>query len=299
MDLKHLRYFLAVAEELHFTRAAARLNMSQPPLSQMITRLEEEVGFKLFERTKRRVILTNAGKVLLEEGRVILARAEFAVQHAERASRGDVGYLKVAFIPWAEFTTVFSDVFRIFGERHPDVIIEFHSMPGTASLLELSEGRVDIAFIATPPDLPRGMNYKRVMVDPLVVALPTRHRLTAHDVVPLKLLEGEPQIVVARDRIGGFYQLIESTCREAGFALQARHVIDHPQTTLALVAAGVGVSLVPASYGNVKRPDVVYRPIEPSSARVSMVAAWKPDEHSSVVHAFLKVLAENIAEDAR
>jgi DNA-binding transcriptional LysR family regulator len=289
MDLKHLRYFLAVAEELHFTRAAARLNMSQPPLSQMINRLEEELGFKLLERTKRKVLLTDAGKVLLVESRAILARAEFAVQHAERAARGDVGHLKVAFIPWAEFTTAFSDVFRAFGERHPDVTVEFHSMLGSTALAELGEGRVDVAFLATPPDPPRGMNHKLVLSDSLVVALPARHPLARKRVVPMKLLAGEPQIVVAPDRIGSLYQLIDSLCRKAGFELRARHVIDHPQTTLALVAAEAGVSLVPGSYENVKRPGIILRPIRPT-ARVNMIAAWKPDEKSSVVRAFLSVL---------
>jgi DNA-binding transcriptional LysR family regulator len=291
MDLKHLRYFVAVAEELHFTRAAHRLNMSQPPLSQMIHRFEAELGFKLFERTKRKVLLTDAGKVLLAESRAIIARADSAVQHAERASRGDVGHLKVAFIPWAEFTTTFSEVFRKFGERHPDVTVDFHSMPSSAALAELSESRIDVAFLATPPDPPRGMNHKLVLSDSLVVALPERHPLTKRRIVPIKLLANLPQIVVAKDRIGSLYQLLDTICRNAGFELRARHVIDHPQTTLALVAAEVGVSLVPGSYENVKRPGIVFRPIRPS-ARVTMIAAWRPDDKSSVLRAFLDVLEE-------
>src|SRR5262245_55655845 len=128
MDLKHLRYFVAVAEELHFTRAAARLHISQPPLSRIIHRLEDSLGFKLLERTKRKVVLTEAGHILLEEGRAILARTELAVRRAKRAASGDVGHLNVAFVPWADFTRAFSEIFRIHGEQYPDVTVDFHSM---------------------------------------------------------------------------------------------------------------------------------------------------------------------------
>lgn len=290
MYLKHLSYFVAVAEELHFTRAAARLNISQPPLSQMINRLEEQLGFKLLERTKRKVLLTDAGRVLLQESKAILARTELAIQHAERAARGDVGHLKVAFTPWAEFTGMFSDVFREFGNRHPDVTVDFHSMPGPGATVELLEGRVDVAFLATPPDPPRGLSHKLVLSDHLVLALPENHFLTKRRVVPVKALEDLPQIVVARDRIGSFYQVVEQLCQQAGFALHARHVIDHPQTTMALVAAGAGVSLVPASYSNVKRPGIVYRPIKPS-ARVNLIVAWRPDDRSSVVREFIATVS--------
>ena len=289
MDLKHLRYFVAVAEELHFTRAAAKLHMSQPPLSQMIHRLEDDIGFRLLERTKRKVVLTDAGKVLLEEGRQILARAELAVQHAERASRGDVGHLKVAFIPWAEFTTVFSSSFRRFGERHPDVRVEFNSMLAPAAAAAVAEGRVDVAFLTLPPTPPRNLSYELVLADSIVVALPERHPLATRRTVPIKLLANESQIVVARDRIAAYYQLIELICQQAGFLLNARHVVDHPQTTMALVAAEAGISLVPASYENVRRPGVIYRPIRPSVS-VKMIAAWKTDDKSSVVRAFLDAL---------
>jgi DNA-binding transcriptional LysR family regulator len=289
MDLKHLRYFVAVAEELHFTRAAAKLHMSQPPLSQMIHRLEDDIGFRLLERTKRKVMLTDAGKVLLEEGRQILARAELAVQHAERASRGDVGHLKVAIIPWAEFTTVFSNTFRQFGEMHPDVRVEFSSMPAPAAAAALAEGRVDVAFLTLPPTPPRSLSYELVLADSIVVALPERHPLGKRRIVPIKMLAKEPQIVVARDRIAAYYQLVELICQQAGFLLIARHVVDHPQTTMALVAAEAGISLVPASYEHVKRPGVLYRPIRPS-VNVKMIAAWRTDDKSSVVRAFLQVL---------
>ncbi|MEZ2126633.1 MULTISPECIES: LysR substrate-binding domain-containing protein [unclassified Sinorhizobium] len=291
MDLKHLRYFIAVAEELHFARAAARLNMSQPPLSQMINRLEDSLGFKLFERTKRKVVLTEAGKVLLQHSRSIIARADFAVQNAERTARGDVGHLRVAFIPWADFTPLFSDVFRRFGERHPEVVVDFHSMPALAAVTALEEHRIDIAFLSTPPEPPEGLSTQSVLSDSIVLALPEKHPMAERDAISLRLLASEPQIVVAADRIGSYYQMIEAACNQAGFNLQAKHIIDHPQTTLALVSAGVGVSLVPASYENVRRPGIIYRPLE-TSITVRLVAAWNPEDNSRVVAAFLGILRD-------
>ncbi|MEZ2126631.1 MULTISPECIES: LysR substrate-binding domain-containing protein [unclassified Sinorhizobium] len=296
MELKHLRYFIAVAEELHFTKAANRLNMSQPPLSQIINRLEENLGFKLFERTKRRVTLTDAGKILLQESRAILARADFAVENAARAARGDVGHLKVAFIPWADFTSKFSDLFRKFGEEHPDVTVDFHSTPVAAASAALIEGRVDVAILSTPPNPPPSLNGQLLLSDQIVVALPEHHSLARRKLIPLKLLEHEPQIVVAPDRIGSFYEVVYTLCQRAGFTLKPRHVIDHPQTTLALVSAGVGVSLVPSSYQNIHRPGIIYRPIEPT-LNVSLIAAWKREESSPVVKAFLDVLHHFPAEE--
>jgi DNA-binding transcriptional LysR family regulator len=293
MDLKHLRYFVAVAEELHFTRAAARLHMSQPPLSQVINRLEDDLGFKLLERTKRKVTLTEAGNILLQEGRAILARTELALQRAKRAVHGDIGHLKVAFVPWADFTTVFSDMFRIYGQKYPDVMVDFHSMSAPSAVAALNEGRIDVAFLAvsTLTEPPRGFNHEVVLTDSIKVALPERHPLANRRLVPLKELAIEPQIVVAHDRHLSFHQLADLLFRRAGLSMQARHIIDHPQTTLALVAAGAGVSLVPASYENVPRPGVVYKPIKPT-VKVRLIAAWKPDDRTAVLRAFLDTLRQ-------
>lgn len=291
MDLKYLRYFVAVAEELHFTRAAAKLHMSQPPLSQIINRLEASLGFKLFERTKRKVTLTKAGEILLREGQAILARATSAVDYAERASRGESGHLKVAFIPWADFTAIFSDIVRTFGEKRPNVVVDFHSMLAPAAIAALGDGRIDIAFLSvpSPPKRMGSLASELVLTESMVVALPEKHPLARKQVVTLKSLAAEPQIVVAHDRIG--QRLVELLWERAGFAVQARHTIDHPQTTLALVAAGVGVSLVPASYENARKLGVVYRPIRPS-LNVHLIAAWRSDDKSAVLGAFLDVLRD-------
>jgi DNA-binding transcriptional LysR family regulator len=293
IDLKHLRYFVAVAEELHFTRAAARLRISQPPLSQIIHRLESSLGCKLFERTKRNVTLTEAGSILLQESRAILSRAKFAVHQARRAARGDIGQLKVAFVPWADFTAAFSEVFRAYGEKFSGVMVDFHSMSAPTALVALDEGRIDVAFVAisslTGP--PRGFSHEVVLADSIKVALPEKHRLAHRKLVPLKELAAEPQIVVSHDRHGSFYQLADVLFQRAGLSIQVRHIIDHPQMTLALVAAGAGVSLVPASYENVSRPGVVYRPIKPT-VKVRLIAAWKSDDRMAALRTFLDTMRQ-------
>jgi DNA-binding transcriptional LysR family regulator len=136
-------------------------------LSQIINRLETALGFKLLDRTKRKVILTEAGKILLQESRAILARTEQAVRQAERASRGDVGQLKVAFVPWADYTTAFFDIFRTYGDRCPEVTIDFHSMSAPAALAALNEGRIDVAFLAVSAitGVPRGFDHEVVLDD--------------------------------------------------------------------------------------------------------------------------------------
>jgi DNA-binding transcriptional LysR family regulator len=293
MDLKHLRYFVAVAEELHFTRAAARLHISQPPLSQIINRLEDALGFKLLERTKRKVILTEAGNILLQEGRAILARTELAILQAERASRGDVGQLKVAFVPWADYTTAFSDIFRTYGDRFPEVMIDFHSMSATAALAALDEGRIDVAFLAVSAitGVTRGFDHEVVLDDFIKVALPSGHSLAGQSVIPLKELATQPQIIVAQERHGSFFQLADLLFQRAGLTMQARHIIDHPQTTLTLVAAGAGISLVPASFEKVSRPGVVYRAIKPT-VNIRLIAAWKPGDRTATLRAFLDIMRQ-------
>jgi DNA-binding transcriptional LysR family regulator len=290
MELKHLRYFVAVAEELHFSRAAARLHIAQPPLSQMIRRLEQELGLKLFERTKRRVTLTAAGKVFLEEARGTLARADSAVYRVKRAARGEVGSLKVGFIPWADFTTIFSEIIRRFGERQPQVRLDFNSISTPEHMNALTEGRVDVGFFA-PPTPPANLAHQVVLSDSVVVVLPRRHPLARRRIIPLEALAHEPHILVARDRVSSYYDLLISLFRHAGFTLQVRHHTDHPQTTLALVAAGIGVSLVPASLENIRRPGVVYRPMQPST-EVRMIAAWRHDNDSPVLANFVEVMRE-------
>jgi DNA-binding transcriptional LysR family regulator len=289
MDLKRLRYFLIVAEELSFTRAAARLHISQPPLSQMIARMEQELGFKLFARTKRRVALTEGGKVLVNDSRVVLKYAEEAIVRARRAANGETGHLRVAFIPWADFTTIFSEIFRHLRDVAPDVTVDFYSMPSLAATQALEEGRIDIAFMTQPRQPLSGVELELVLVDELVAALPKGHELSSRKVIPLRRLSMEPHIVVAPDRIIPRDSPVRTLYGENGYELKARYMIDHPQTTLALVAAGVGISVVASSYQAVERPGVVFRKISPTG-HIRLIAAWKSANRTPAVKTFLRIL---------
>jgi DNA-binding transcriptional LysR family regulator len=234
--------------------------------------------------------LTEPGRILLGEARETVARADLAVQRTKRAERGEVGRLAVGFIPWTDFTVLFAKLIRRFGERQPEVRLDFHSLSTPAHTAALRDGRIDVGFFA-PAAPPADLAFASILTDSIVVVLPERHPLCRYSVVPLGALAEEPHIVVARERIASFYDLIISLCRRAGFTVQVRHETDHPQTTLALVAAGVGVSLVPSSFKAVRRPGVVYRPVRPS-AKVEMIAAWRQEDRSPTLAAFLRVMRQ-------
>jgi DNA-binding transcriptional LysR family regulator len=287
MELKHLRYFVVVAEELHFSRAAARLHMAQPPLSQMIRRLEQELGVRLFHRTRRHVSLTVAGEVFLDEARATLARADSAVQRLKRAARGEMGTLKIGLVPWADLVPQFSDIIRRFNSRESEVKLDFISISTPDHPDALTAGRIDIGFFA-PPAPPSDLVHEVVAVDSIVVALPTKHALCRRRVIPLEVLGDQGHVLVAPERAS----LISRLSRDK-FPLQIRHNIDHSQTTLTLVAVGIGISLVPKSTVTLRRPGVTYRPIKPS-AEVRLIAAWRDDNTSPVLARFVKVMQEVI-----
>jgi DNA-binding transcriptional LysR family regulator len=287
MELRHLRYFLAVAEELHFSRAAGRLHMAQPPLSQQIRQLERELGVVLFNRTKRHVELTAAGHAFLEEARRVLAQSERAVRAAQRAARGEIGQLTIGFVPSADLD-ILPRVLRAWNARFPHVEIELHSLLPIAQIEALREGRIHIGFVRLPVD-EGGLVVERIQREPLLAALPHRHRLARSPLVRLADLANDTLILFPRDIAPGYYDAFISACRRAGFTPRVLHP-GSMQTNLGLVSAGLGVSLLPASIRNLRRTGVVYRPLAPPVPQVEMAAAYSPEERSAVLPAFLQVL---------
>lgn len=290
MELRHLRYFVSVAEDLHFGRAARRLGMTQPPLSQQIRRLEDELRTPLLRRTKRRVELTDAGRIFLDEARAILLRAERAVGVAQRAGRGEIGQLSVGFIPWADFTSV-PGMIRTFGERYPDVELDMHSLTMPEQVSALRDGRIQVGIIRPPVDA-ADLVTQPLLSEPLVVVFPHRHRFAAYRRVPWQALATEPYIRFSPKRAPGYDAVIAHACAEAGITLNVKHEVDHPQTVLALVEARVGVSLVPASSGRVRRPGIAHRGLRPTGPALRTVIAWRRDNESSLVQAFRRVVRE-------
>jgi DNA-binding transcriptional LysR family regulator len=295
VELRHLRYFLAVAEELHFGRAAARVRIAQPPLSQQIRQLEGELGVVLFNRTRRRVELTPAGHAFLEEVRHVLAQTEHAVRTAQRASRGEIGQLAIGFVPSADLD-VLPRVLRVWNARFPHVELGLHSLLPAEGVEALREGRINVAFLRLPVD-DGGLVVETILREPLIAALPRSHAAARNARVRLADLSSDTFFVFSRDIAPGYYDLYVGACRRAGFTPRVVHP-GSMQTNLGLVSAGLGVSLLPASIRNLRRAGVVYRPLAPPVPHVEMAVGYRADERTAVLSAFLKVVHE-VARERR
>jgi DNA-binding transcriptional LysR family regulator len=245
MELRHLRYFVAVAEELHFGRAAKRLHMSQPPLSLQIRALEDELGTRLFERTNRRVVLTKAGSAFLEEAHAILESVAAASRRAAEVARGASGHLSIGFTGSAPFSTMPSLLTR-FCRAWPDVSLALEQMTTMAQLEALSAGSLDVGFAyPAPAELPpRGLVGRPADRQPLLVALSSGHRLAASRKVEIAALRNEPFILPPRRVGSGLYDKIQTLCFRAGFAPRVVMEAHEISTIMTLAAVGIGVSLV-------------------------------------------------------
>lgn len=290
MELRHLRYFVAVAEELHFGRAAERVHIAQPPLSQQIRRLEDELGVQLFDRTKRRVELTLAGRAFLGEARQTLARAEQAVRAAQQASRGEVGELAVGFVGSATYLIV-PLVLRTFRHRFPKVELLLEELSPAEQAERLRLGQIHVGFFRSVSD-DEALTFEWILEERLVMALPKSHRLARQHRVELAKLAGDSFVLFPRAIGPGFYDLIVSQCRRAGFTPRVALEASSVQTIVGLVAAGMGVALVPASCQNFRRAGVIYKAIREPGPTVKMAVAWRRDDRSPVLRAFLEVVRE-------
>lgn len=287
MELRHLRYFIAVAEELHFGRAATRLHIAQPPLSQQIRRLENELQALLLRRTSRRVELTSAGRMFLQEAKMIVAHAERAARVARRASQGEIGQLIVGCVPWADFTNA-PRMIRAFGKRHPDVEVDLHSLSSPEQISALEEGRIDIGILRPPVDRP-GLMTESLLSERLVLVFPQGHRFTPYERVPWRQIVGEAYVLLSRQRAPGFDGIVARACAAAGVTLNVRYEVDYPQAVLALVAAGLGVSLAPATVGTLKSSGIAYRGLHPAGPPLQTVVASRRERGSPLVQHFVRV----------
>ena len=287
IELRHLRYFLIVAEELHFSRAADRLDIAQPPLSQMIRRLEYELGTPLFHRTKRRVSLTDAGLIFQEEAKRTLAQAERAVSRVRRASKGELGRLVVGFIGSATYS-VLPPIIRRFRERYPDVDLTLQELSTVHQVRALREERLHVGFLRAFNSDPL-LRSQVILQEPFLVALPEHHQLSQQSKISMRMLASEPFILFPRLLAPELYDQIISLCQKVRFS---PHVVQEAMqlpTIVSLVAAGIGIAVIPASLQNLGRTGVQYRPIRESTPKAELVMAWRAEPPSTLLQSFLRV----------
>ena len=291
MELRHLRYFVAVAEELHFGRAAQRLRIAQPPLSRQIRDLEREVGAPLFERHARGVELTPAGQAFLPEARLTLAQAERSVRTAQRAAQGETGRLRVGFVEAATWSGILPEVLGFFRMHLPNIGLSLFEMDVLEQADAFRDGRIDVGLLhGTPPDPGRTLQVEPLYSDPMVAAVPDVHRLAAKSRLTLADLAAEPFVLFPRPRSPELYDALIARCRTAGFSPRIVQDAEGWHTIAGLVAAGVGVAFVPRSLAQHARPRVAYRPVRDLGVELSMAVAWRRDRQSPVRERFVTSL---------
>jgi DNA-binding transcriptional LysR family regulator len=289
MELRHLRYFLAVAHARNFTRAAEALGIGQPPLSQQIKALEEELGVQLFYRTAYGAELTQTGQVFEDEAKRVLEDADRAVRAAQRAERGETGYLRVGFTGTAAFNPGVSDLIRKFRVTFPNAELSVQEATSGVLFQALAEERLDVAIVRPERSIADTIRVQPWQKEPMLVALPAGHPLALRRRVEMRDLAGEAFVQVPREAGGALFDNIVAACRAAGF--EPKMSLPAPQiaSAITLVAAGLGVSIVPSAIAHVQVQGVVYRPLRAKGLEAKLSLASRRDDASAVVRNFLKL----------
>lgn len=291
MELRHLKYFITVAEELNFRRAAERLFMEQPPLSRQIRQLEEELGVELFQRSKRSVSLTVAGRAFLDEARLTLAQAERATQIARQASVAQQNKLVIGF-SICVFNRFLSSIIQTFREIAPTVSISLTEVSTPGQIQALATGEIDVGFVHLPiahPDI----LFETVLTEQLVVVLPQGHPLAALPEIPLHLLADEPFVFCPKQVKPDFYHQIMRLCEQAGFQPKVAQEATPPEVVVSFVEAGAGVSLVASGAQTRHHAGVVYRAIAESTSCLEIAVAWNKSQTSLQLNQFLEVVRQS------
>ena len=291
MELRHLRYFVAVAHEGHITRAAEKLRMQQPPLSQQIQALEREVDATLFLRHPRGVTLTDAGRAFLADAEQILSDVEHAKIRARRTARGETGRIAVGFTTSAPFHPLVARAMREFRTGRPDVSFVLEESSSADMVSGLRDGRLDVAFIRSGLVDPEGITVHALLQEDTAVAFPAKHPLSKKPALALKELSEETFILYRRPDGRGLYDVIIAACSAAGFSPHVGQEAPRIVSTLNLVAAGLGITIVPASLSRLPLEGVVYRPLKGKPAlKVPLNLACRREERSAATLAFIDLV---------
>ncbi|QFQ95245.1 LysR family transcriptional regulator [Streptomyces phaeolivaceus] len=293
LPVQQVHAFVVLAEELHFGRAAARLGIAQPPLSQQIRRLEDKVGFALFSRGPGRVALTPAGRELLPAARQALGGLADGLAAARDAGSGRAGRLRIGFAASLALTLL-PGLLRTFRERFPAVELDIQEMTTTPQLAALREGTIDIGLLREPPADDTELGFSTVLTEPFVAVLPSAHPLAARRVVRVAQLADQPFVLLPRAVGPSLYDRITGVCVAAGFTPRvAQHAVEW-QTVCALVETGLGVSLAPESIRRIRLKGVAFRGIGPGTPRTRVAVAWRKDDPDPLVPRLLAALDEGV-----
>jgi DNA-binding transcriptional LysR family regulator len=292
MEFQQLRYFVMVAEELHFGRAADRLHITQPALSKQIAKLEKEIGVALLIRTKRTVQLTSAGQVLLEQAKQLLFQTDAAVQLTRRTAHGEVGHLTIGFTETATHT-VLPKLMQVFRRTHANVELTMLELSTEAQVAALNDDKIDLAFLHPPIDQ-RGLDLQPILEANFVVVLPQQHPLTQYErIVPGALID-ESFIIHPRKEGPNLYDRFIQICQAAGFQPKIVKESVSLQTRICLVIAGLGITFTPENLQFLVGNEVVCKPLENCPIRLKFAAAWRQSSASSTLREFLKIMQEQL-----
>jgi DNA-binding transcriptional LysR family regulator len=297
MDLRQLRYFLTLSEELHFRRAAERLNITQAPLSIAIQSLEREVGARLFHRTQRRVALTDVGAAFRAHAAAILASVDRALDDVKQMAAGEVGRLRLGFTGAAPLLPFFPQVIREFRTRYPKVVLTLHEISSLGQIAALELRDIDVGLIRTvlPPER-SDIVFTRLLADRLVVAMHVDHPLAAEADMCLAKLRDWPLVFYPRKSGIGIFDHVMRLCAEQGFSPNIVQEARESSTIISLAASGLGVAIVPAELACINVPNVSFRPLSDPAAVAQLVLASRAGEESTPVANFRRMARSAIAE---
>jgi DNA-binding transcriptional LysR family regulator len=288
MELRHLRYFVAVAQELHFRRAAEKLHIVQPALSKQISALEKELGVLLLDRDRRHVTLTEAGQVFLDEALEVLAQADGAVTRARAVSRGEVGRLDIGFIQPA-LAELLPRTLRVFREHHPGVKLTIGETTSRTAIEKIASRSMHFAFIRLPTENRPDLCTEVVSEEPVLLTVPKSHALAARESVAIADLAEEDLILIDRKVEPGLHDYYVSACNTAGFSPRVAHEVNSTSVAIGLTAGGLGIGFAPSSARLAAQHNVAYLPIEGDAPKLTIGAMYHAGPRPSVLENFLRL----------
>ena len=290
MELRHLRYFIAVASNLNFSEASRRLHVAQPAISQTILDLEDELGVKLLLRTGRGVKLTTAGNAFFTEAQGVMLRADGARMAAQRASRGETGSLRIGFLPCAAGPFL-PALIKSYRKEFPNVHVQLRDMNTEQQLKAFEDGKIDIGFSRPfPKERAKEFCTEIVYDDQLEIVLPAGHALANRSVIDLKDVAGETFVEYYRRGAPALFREVNATCRKAGFSPKAILEFEEMSSVILAVESGIGVSLTLGFVRGMLSRDSVVRKIKPASAKIPLCAIWPVDSQEPVLESFVEAL---------